>query len=260
VRQSNPSASPLLVQRLGRLTPVFLMNCLEDRLPRRPKSVNADISRVLSIAGPPIAGLADELDAPLLNERDALPDHSPRRGCSTLMPIMIVGRSTRTLLESSSASRSATLAKVESPLTEKPTNVSPVTFSRKARAWDLVSSRNIPPKGQEPRHARAASGAAIPRAAPRRPSAHAARGQPSAASLVGKRRSADLAFLGSRRFAAKTPDFAYWILLDFLGFSRPNRDLSMGCAGISAGAFTRPRALSAKPPGGAGRDLRDGGN
>ena len=39
-----------------------------------------------------------------------------------------------------------------------------------------------------------------------------------------------LGFLGPRRFAAKTP--IYWLLdfLDFLGFSRPNRDLSMGYA------------------------------
>ena len=34
--------------------------------------------------------------------------------------------------------------------------------------------------------------------------------------------------LACRRFAAKTPDFGGWISLDFLGFSRPNRDFSMG--------------------------------
>jgi len=156
----------------------------------------------------------------------AFPDHSARRGCSSLMPIMIVGRSTRTLLKSSSASRSATLTIVRSPLTEKPTNGNPVTFSRKARVSDLVSSRNIAPEGQEPRHAR-----------------------PVRRALSAS--ASDLAFLGSRRFAAKTPDFAYWILLDFLGFSRPNRDLSMGCAGISAAFFTRPR-LGRKALGGAG--------
>ena len=33
----------------------------------------------------------------------------------------------------------------------------------------------------------------------------------------------------------------YWISLDFLGFSRPNRDFSMGCAGFSAKKnFSRP--------------------
>jgi hypothetical protein len=32
-------------------------------------------------------------------------------------------------------------------------------------------------------------------------------------------------------FAAKTPGFRGWICLDFLGFSRPNRDLSMGYTG-----------------------------
>jgi hypothetical protein len=33
--------------------------------------------------------------------------------------------------------------------------------------------------------------------------------------------------LGSGRFAAKTPNYERWIVLDFLGFSRQNRDLSM---------------------------------
>jgi hypothetical protein len=35
-------------------------------------------------------------------------------------------------------------------------------------------------------------------------------------------------FLAGSRFAAKTLINGYWIFLDFLGFSRPNRDLSMG--------------------------------
>jgi hypothetical protein len=30
--------------------------------------------------------------------------------------------------------------------------------------------------------------------------------------------------------AAKIADYGYWICLDFLGFSRLNRDLSTGCA------------------------------
>ena len=37
-----------------------------------------------------------------------------------------------------------------------------------------------------------------------------------------------LDFLGPGRFAAKTLIYGYWIFLDFLGFPRPNRDLSMG--------------------------------
>jgi hypothetical protein len=37
-------------------------------------------------------------------------------------------------------------------------------------------------------------------------------------------------FLARGHFAAKTPVYEGWISLDFLGFSRPNRDLSMGCA------------------------------
>ena len=36
-----------------------------------------------------------------------------------------------------------------------------------------------------------------------------------------------------RRFATNTPDFEGWISLDFLGFSRPKRDLSMGYTGFS---------------------------
>jgi hypothetical protein len=48
-------------------------------------------------------------------------------------------------------------------------------------------------------------------------------------------------FLESRRFGSKTLVFAYWISLDFLGFSRPNRVISMCCAGFSRNFF---RALS----------------
>ena len=35
-------------------------------------------------------------------------------------------------------------------------------------------------------------------------------------------------FLARRRFAAKTPAIEGWIHVDFLGFSRANRDFSMG--------------------------------
>jgi hypothetical protein len=52
------------------------------------------------------------------------------------------------------------------------------------------------------------------------------------------RRPVDLGFLDSSRFAAKTPVFEAWISLDFLGFSRQNRDLSMGYAGFSAENFS----------------------
>jgi hypothetical protein len=36
--------------------------------------------------------------------------------------------------------------------------------------------------------------------------------------------------LAPPRFAAKVPAHEPWIVLDFLGFSRPKRDFSMGCA------------------------------
>jgi hypothetical protein len=51
--------------------------------------------------------------------------------------------------------------------------------------------------------------------------------------------SVDLGFLGSSRFAAKTPVNAYWVSLDFLGFSRPDLDLSMGYTHISAEISSR---------------------
>jgi hypothetical protein len=41
-------------------------------------------------------------------------------------------------------------------------------------------------------------------------------------------------------FAAKTPDYGYWILLDFLGFSRLNLDLSMGYGTLSENNFSLP--------------------
>jgi hypothetical protein len=34
--------------------------------------------------------------------------------------------------------------------------------------------------------------------------------------------------LGLWPFGRENPVFRYWISLDFLGFSRPNRDFSMG--------------------------------
>jgi hypothetical protein len=48
----------------------------------------------------------------------------------------------------------------------------------------------------------------------------------------------DLGFLGSSGFAAKTPDFEGCISLYFLGFSRPNRDLSMGYTDLSGNFFS----------------------
>ena len=46
-------------------------------------------------------------------------------------------------------------------------------------------------------------------------------------------------FLAARRFAAKTPVKAYWICLDFLGFSRQNLDFSMGYTGSGEKFFFR---------------------
>ena len=45
-------------------------------------------------------------------------------------------------------------------------------------------------------------------------------------------------FLVPCPFAAKIPIYRYWISLDFLGFSRPNRDLSMTYAAYSDKNFS----------------------
>jgi hypothetical protein len=47
-------------------------------------------------------------------------------------------------------------------------------------------------------------------------------------------------FLAGSHFGAKTLGFGGWISLDFLGFSRPNLDLSMGYADKSEKNFSRP--------------------
>jgi hypothetical protein len=57
---------------------------------------------------------------------------------------------------------------------------------------------------------------------------------PATPSLVAP----DLGFLGLSRFAAKTPDFWGWILLEFLGFSCANLDLSTGYADFSQNFFS----------------------
>jgi hypothetical protein len=43
-----------------------------------------------------------------------------------------------------------------------------------------------------------------------------------------------LGFLGGLWFCLENEGQAYWILLDFLGFSRPNRDFFNGLRGIFA--------------------------
>ena len=54
------------------------------------------------------------------------------------------------------------------------------------------------------------------------------------AAGLGSARPIRLDCLETGRFARETPAFPYWKSLDFLGFSRPKRDFSMGCAGFSA--------------------------
>jgi hypothetical protein len=45
--------------------------------------------------------------------------------------------------------------------------------------------------------------------------------------------------LGRELFLVKSPDSRGWICLDFLGFSRPNRDFSMGYADKTRENFSR---------------------
>jgi hypothetical protein len=47
-----------------------------------------------------------------------------------------------------------------------------------------------------------------------------------------------LGFLGPDRFACENRRYEGWISLDFLGFSRANRDLSMGYEGFSRENFS----------------------
>jgi hypothetical protein len=66
--------------------------------------------------------------------------------------------------------------------------------------------------------------------------------------------SIHLGFLGGRPFVAKTPDYRGWICLDFLGFSRPNLDLSMGYVEKAWKIFSRasPPNVSGAATGGYG--------
>jgi hypothetical protein len=62
-----------------------------------------------------------------------------------------------------------------------------------------------------------------------------------------------LGFLGSRPFRFEDPAFERWILLDFLGFSRPNPGFSMGYADFRGTNFSRALSWRREVPGmGAG--------
>jgi hypothetical protein len=64
--------------------------------------------------------------------------------------------------------------------------------------------------------------------------------------------SARLDFLGRGPFRRQDPDYVPWICLDFLGFSRQYRVLSMGYAGKTTKIFLLAFSLaSAAPLGGA---------
>jgi hypothetical protein len=67
-----------------------------------------------------------------------------------------------------------------------------------------------------------------------------------------------LGFLGSPRFAAKSLEYGYWIYLDFLGFSRSDRDFSMGYADKIEKYFSWRFCRRARAPEGADHDLACG--
>src|ERR1700722_1627061 len=55
-------------------------------------------------------------------------------------------------------------------------------------------------------------------------------------------------FLAPGHFAAKTPADECWIVLDFLGFSRPNPDFSMGYEAFSGKNFSLSLSAGAETP------------
>src|SRR3984957_8330703 len=55
-------------------------------------------------------------------------------------------------------------------------------------------------------------------------------------------------FLAPGHFAAKTPADECWIVLDFLGFSRPNLDFSMGYEAFSGKNFSLSSSAGAETP------------
>jgi hypothetical protein len=58
-----------------------------------------------------------------------------------------------------------------------------------------------------------------------------------------------LDFLGSWLFSFENPDSGGWIFLDFLGFSRPNLDLSVGYAAKNDQTFfVSLLSVSSAPP------------
>jgi hypothetical protein len=71
-----------------------------------------------------------------------------------------------------------------------------------------------------------------------------------------------LGFLGHGPFGRENPCFEGWKGLDFLGFSRPERDISMSYAGFSLNEISRALLPPARTAGTAARDFglaeRDG--
>jgi hypothetical protein len=58
-----------------------------------------------------------------------------------------------------------------------------------------------------------------------------------------------LGFLGSWPFRCETARHELWISLDFLGFSRPNRDFSMGYAAFTRKDISRAFSLALRGAG-----------
>jgi hypothetical protein len=58
----------------------------------------------------------------------------------------------------------------------------------------------------------------------------------------------DLGFLGPRPFRSERPALVGWILLDFLGFSRPNLDFSMGYADFCRKNISRAFSVAIAAP------------
>jgi hypothetical protein len=69
----------------------------------------------------------------------------------------------------------------------------------------------------------------------------------------------DLGFLGPSLFRFGNPRFWGWISLDFLGFSCPNLDLSMGYAGKTLKLFFYRFVVRDEPPKRLAHDVARGG-
>ena len=112
---------------------------------------------------------------------------------------------------------------------------------RRRPAEPRAGAPQAPPRGRGDRLSRRRTALAPPMSSASSPSApsptRSSTITPTRALCTWSGRSVWI-FLGCGRSAAKSPGSGGWISLDFLGFSRPNRDLSMGYADKTTEEFS----------------------